>query len=456
MAVDTDMSEARSIVLEIPDFCLALLIGATGAGKSTFAARWFEASEIVSLDPCRLRVRDHENDVSTDSDALDLAKVAAEKRLKDRGLAVIDAGNTRAKDRRPWIHLARRWHAPLIAIVIDPGLDACVVRNREREDGDPKSSLARRMIQEMRDSLSGLPREGFSFVWKLTSDEEVERARIARRPLPMDRRDDKGPFDIIGDVHGCAAELEALLCRLGYVVSREGQQVAVTAPHGRKLVFVGDLVDRGPRTPDVLRIVMAAASAGHALVVMGNHDDKLRRYLAGRGVKIAHGLEASVNQLDAETPEFREEVKTLLDGLPSHYWLDGGKLVVAHAGLKEEMIGRVSKAVREFALYGDTTGEVDEIGFPIRRDWASAYRGEAAVIYGHTPVQDPEWVNDTLCIDTGCAFGGKLTALRWPEREIVSVPAASAYVVAKRPLVRSGAELAREAAENLRPVVPKP
>ena len=113
---------------------------------------------------------------------------------------------------------------------------------------------------------------------------------------------------------------------------------------------------------------------------------------------------------------------TFLDGLVSHYVLDDGKLVVAHAGMKEEMQGRGSGKVRDFALYGETTGETDEFGLPVRYDWAAEYRGTAMVVYGHTPVPEPEWLNRTINIDTGCVFGGKLTALRYPERELVSRP----------------------------------
>ena len=103
--------------------------------------------------------------------------------------------------------------------------------------------------------------------------------------------------------------------------------------------------------------------------------------------------------------------------------LDDGKLVVAHAGMKEEMQGRGSGKVRDFALYGETTGETDEFGLPVRYNWAAEYRGKAMVVYGHTPVPEPEWLNRTINIDTGCVFGGKLTALRYPEKELVSVPA---------------------------------
>jgi len=158
------------------------------------------------------------------------------------------------------------------------------------------------------------------------------------------------------------------------------------------------------------------------------------RWLDGRNVQITHGLQQSIEQLSAESNEFRSRAKVFLDELRSHYWLDGGKLAVAHAGLKEEMIGRGSGAVREFALFGDTTGEIDEFGLPVRRDWAVEYRGSTSVVYGHVATDEAQWVNNTICIDTGCVYGGKLTALRWPERELVSVPAGEVYYEPKRPL----------------------
>lgn len=433
-------AEAGPALLEIPEFSLVVLIGATGSGKSTFAARWFAPTEVVSSDRCRAMVADSESDQSATADAFDLVRAIAEKRLKNRRLAVIDATNVRAADRRPWVELARRWHALPLAVVLDPGLDACVSRNKGRPDRDFGPGVPQRMIQEIRKSLGGLQREGFRQVWRLPSAEAIEAAAVERRPLWTDRRDDTGPFDIVGDVHGCAEELRELLAALGHAVEGEGEALRV-APHpeGRKLVFVGDLVDRGPATPEVLRIAMAAVEGAGAYAVQGNHDRKLARWMAGRQVKADHGLQDSIDQLAAEPPEFLAAARAFLDGLRSHYWLDGGRLAVAHAGLKEEMIGRGSPAVRDFALFGETSGETDEFGLPVRLDWAAAYRGKAAVVYGHTPVSEPEWTNDTLCIDTGCVFGGRLSALRWPEREVVAVPAKWTHAEPRRPMAPAAA-----------------
>lgn len=241
--------------------------------------------------------------------------------------------------------------------------------------------------------------------------------------------DDHGPFDVIGDVHGCRAELESLLALLGYAVARDGDGRACAARHpdGRRAVFVGDLVDRGPDTPGVLRLVMGMSAAGAALAVPGNHDDKLRRALQGHDVRIGPSLAGSLTQLAAEPRGFLEDVADFLGGLPAHLVLDGGALVVAHAGLPERYHGHTSPRVRALCLYGRSTGERDEHGFPVRYPWAQEYRGRAAVVYGHTPVVEPEWVNGTLCLDTACVFGGRLTALRWPERQVVSVPAEAAH-----------------------------
>lgn len=262
---------------------------------------------------------------------------------------------------------------------------------------------------------------------------ESDNEELAR----CDQREDSGPFDIIGDVHGCAGELEMLLVKLGYAVSWRGEpsrpSVLVSAPHGRRVVFVGDLVDRGPRAPDALRIVMSMVEAGIAFVVPGNHDVKFQRWLDGKDVKPSHGLDRTIVQMETQPKTFKVEVREFLKRLPIYLWLDGGKLAVAHAGIKEHMLGRVSGEIRRFCLYGETSGETDKFGLPIRYHWAAHYRGNTVIVYGHTPVPDADWVNNTICIDTGCCFGGKLTALRWPEREIVTVPAADVYTMPVRP-----------------------
>ncbi|MER8626123.1 AAA family ATPase [Mesorhizobium sp. M1143] len=284
------MREPDKTDLTIPDFALVVLIGSTGSGKSTFAARHFLPTEIISSDRCRAFVSDNETDQDVSADAFDLVREIAGKRLKHRKLAVIDATNVRPADRKAWVELARKWHALPVAVVIDPGVDVCIARNALRADRPFGPGVAQRMTTEIRKGLGGLQREGFRQVWKLTGEASIDAAKVSRQPLWTDKRDDCGPFDVIGDVHGCADELQTLFRQLGYSIAwsdgHGDRTVTVTPPEGRKIVFVGDLVDRGPNVPDVLRIAMSMVAAGTAYCVQGNHERKLSRWLEGRKVTI--------------------------------------------------------------------------------------------------------------------------------------------------------------------------
>ena len=417
--------------ITIPELSLVVLIGASGSGKSSFARQHFLPTETLSSDFCRGLVSDDENNQAATNDAFDLLHFIAAKRLAAGKMVVVDATNVQPEARKPLVALARDFHCLPVAIVLDLPERVCQERNVARPDRDFGPHVVRNHIKNLRQSVRGLEREGFRHVFVLNSPEAVAAATVTREPLYNNKKSEHGPFDIIGDIHGCFDELTALLTELGYAV--EGH--TVTPPMGRKAVFLGDLGDRGPKTPDVLRLVMGMASAGTALCVPGNHDIKLLRKLRGKDVQITHGLAETLAQLETEPPEFRNQVAAFLDSLVSHYVLDGGQLVVAHAGMKAEMQGRGSGKVREFALYGETTGETDEFGLPVRYPWAKNYRGAATVVYGHTPVPTPEWLNHTINIDTGCVFGGKLTALRWPKRELVSVPALETYCELARPFL---------------------
>jgi protein phosphatase len=416
--------------LTIPELSLVVLIGPSGCGKSTFAAKHFLPTEVVSSDFCRALVSDDENDLAATPAAFRVLHSIAGERLRSGRIAVVDATSVQAESRKPLVQLARDQDCLAVAIVFDLPEKLCVERNRGRANRNLPSGVIHRQRDQMKRSMRGLQREGFRYVYVLDSVEAVEAATIVRQPLWVNRRSDHGPFDVIGDVHGCHDELVALLDKLGYSIS-DGH---VTHPENRRVIFVGDLVDRGPDSPGVLRLVMAMVRDGVALCVAGNHDQKLSRALRGRDVNVSHGLERSLEQLEGD-PGLKAEVAEFLDELISHYVLDDGKLVVAHAGLKEDMQGRASRRVRDFALYGETTGETDEFGFPVRLDWAQNYRGRALVVYGHVAVSEPRWLNNTVNIDTGSAFGGHLTALRYPEKELVSVPAARAYYEPARPLV---------------------
>lgn len=399
------------MLLQIPEFSLIILIGAVESGQSTFAQRHFQTNEILSLATYRALITDQpEEDPRVTHEAIKLIKLIAEKRLAAAQLTVIDAPLLTFQQRQPFVALARQYHTLPIAIVFEQHL-----------------------------SLSKLKSEGFKKIIFFNSPQDVESSVLEKIPLRNNLKHRSGPFDLIGDVHGCFDELVALLEKLDYqieIISQKTESTPddlsrstykITPPPGRRAIFLGDLVDRGPKTPQVLRLVIDMVATDTAYCVPGNHDIKLLHRLMGKNIKLTHGLAESIKQLATSSPQFHQQIINFIGHLTNHLCLDGGKLIVAHAGLKQAFQGRSSGKVRNFALYGETTGEIDEFGRPIRKNWAAHYQGTAMVVYGHTPVYQPQWVNNTLCIDTGCVFGGKLTALRYPELTLISVDAKQIY-----------------------------
>jgi polynucleotide kinase-phosphatase len=424
-------------VLDVPALSLVVLVGASGSGKSTFAAEHFGPYETLSSDMFRGMVANDESDQAATPAAFDALQYVAGKRLDAGLLTVIDATSVQPDARRKLVELAKAHDVLPVAIVFDLPESVSAARNAERTDRAIPPGVVKRQSDQLRRSLRHLTKEGFRKVHILRTPEDVSFATIERTRLLNDRTDERGPFDAIGDVHGCLSELRTLLERLGYDISQdeEGRAVDARHPKGRRVIFLGDLVDRGPDVVGVLRLAMGMVESGNALAVPGNHEAKLVRALRGAQVTVSHGLEETLAQLAGESAEFREKVAAFCYDLVSHLVLDDGKLVVAHAGLKQQYHGRASGRVRAFALYGETTGETDEFGLPVRYPWAEDYRGEPVVLYGHTPVPTVEWINNTACLDTGCVFGGALSAMRYPEREVVSVPAERVWYKPIRPLV---------------------
>jgi protein phosphatase len=421
--------------LTIPELALVVMVGVTSSGKSTFAKKHFKPTEILSSDFCRAILADDENDQAITGEAFELLRHIAGKRLHSGRLTVVDATNVQREARQPLIQLARDHHVIPVAIVLNLPERELIERHNSRPERDFGVHVIKQQSQSLRRSIKTLQREGFRHVFIINSAEDIAAAEITRQPLWNNRKNEHGPFDIIGDIHGCFDELCELLTTLGYRVERRPDgSFDVQNPPDRRVVFVGDLVDRGPNSPDVLRLVMSMMREEKAICVPGNHEAKLLKYLRGRKVTISHGLAETIQQLEQEPAEFKEELAVFIDALVSHYVFDDGKLVVAHAGMKENLQGRGSGRVRDFALYGETTGETDEFGLPVRYNWAADYRGQASVVYGHVPTPEAEWVNNTICIDTGCVFGGKLTALRYPERELIAVAARQVYYEPLKPL----------------------
>ena len=433
---DTGIAMAKEREIKVPANGLVLLVGISGSGKSSFAAQHFLPTQVISSDFCRGLVADDVTDQTSTPDAFELLHTLVGIRLRRGLLTVVDATNVQPDARKALMNVAKSQDALVDAIVLEVSEKTAVARGRE-----PR--VVERQARSLYRSLRGIRKEGFRRVYTIT-EAEADAAFanpdviniIPEKPWNV-RPELHGPFDIIGDVHGCLDELIQLLVKLGWVIEYNGAYQAVGAHHpdNRTAIFLGDLVDRGPDTPGVLRLVMGMVADGNALAVCGNHEAKLVKALQGRNVNTSHGLAESLAQFELQDNQFKLDAIKFLDGLIAHYVLDDGKLVVAHAGLKEQYHGRTSARVRAFALYGDTTGESDEFGLPVRWPWAREYRGQAMVVYGHTTVPEPEWINNTICLDTGVVFGGALTALRYPEKETVQVKAAQTYVEPARPLI---------------------
>jgi protein phosphatase len=426
--------------IHIPEQALVVLVGTSGSGKTTFAKQNFLPTETVSSDYCRGVVSDDENSMEATSDAFDLAHYMIKKRLKRGNLTVVDATNVQSNARQPLLQIAKEYHTLPVSIVLNIDKKICQERNLERPDRNFGKHVIRNQHHQLKKSIRQLKREGFRYIHVINSPEEVNAIEVVKDKLWNNKKDISGPFDIIGDVHGCFTELRALLKKLDYKIIKHRDRnnnygYTVTNPKGRTAVFVGDLVDRGPASNEVLRLVMSMVKKEQAYVVCGNHDSKLLKKLNGRNVQVKHGLAETLEQLKGEPETFINDLKIFLQKLISHYVFDKGKLVIAHAGLKENMQGRGSGAVRSFCMYGETTGEIDTYGLPVRLNWAKDYKGKAMVVYGHTPVLEAEWLNNTMNIDTGCVFGGQLTALKYPERELVAVSAKQVYAESKKPLV---------------------
>jgi len=261
------------VKITLPELSLVVLIGPSGCGKSTFARKHFKPTEVLSSDFCRGLVSDNENEQSATNDAFETLHYIARKRLARGLLTVIDATNVQPESRKPLVEIAREYHLLPVAIVLNLPERLCQDRNQGRADRNFGPHVIRNQTQDLRRSLRGLEREGFRHVFTLSSAEEVDGAEIVRQPLWNNLKHEHGPFDIIGDVHGCFDELVQLLTRLGYEKTPGG---FYQPPAGRKAVFVGDLVDRGPRILDTVRLEK----------YLGGNRTEARNNLAAMGIII--------------------------------------------------------------------------------------------------------------------------------------------------------------------------
>ncbi|MBI5779968.1 MAG: polynucleotide kinase-phosphatase [Planctomycetes bacterium] len=417
----------NKISIRIPELSLVVLVGSSGSGKSYFCQKHFKPTQIVSSDFCRGIISDDINNQGVTPEAFELLNFIISKRADLRKLTVVDATSLRHEDRENLINLARRHHILPVAIVFDVNEKTCWARTQQRPDRDFGRHVVRTHNLLLKKTIRNIKREGFTGGLYILNEDEIDNAEIVFSPLFNNKRNESGPFDIIGDVHGCYDELIELVEKLGY----RQENGLYKHPDNRKLIFVGDLTDRGPKIIETVNFVINHSINNLAYVVRGNHDKKFTNYLRGQNVRIDHGLEQTIAQLEslpeAERIKFKEQYQKYERNVISHYIFDQGNLAVAHAGITEYFQGRGSAQITDFCLYGQTTGEIDGYGLPVRLDWSENYRGKALVVYGHIPVEEAEFANNTIDIDQGCVFGGRLTALRYPERELIYVEAKAQY-----------------------------
>lgn len=420
----------------IPSRALILTVGPAGCGKSTFVLDHFPRTSIVASDVCREMVSDDMRNQECNRQAFDLFHRWIEHRLSLGRLTVADATNLLPSARKKLKEIADRHQVPVIVLEFAVAKSVCLEQNSGRSRFVPEHviekhcNLATQARIEMRS-------EGYSAIY-LVAPQEVEYLI----KIQSGYREYAAPgFDIVGDIHGCNEELEDLLYNLGYRIGEVpgGDGYSYVHPEGRKLVFLGDITDRGPDSVETLRIVTLALEGGH-ICVMGNHDNKLMRALRGNKVKMGHGLAATFLQIQTECSESEKlTFYQMLSGLPYQVKLKvpGRRDVIAcHAGIPKRLIGKDNSEARNHAIYGEVEGPVVEGLYPTRGstyvwDWPNRDGGSPVLVHGHTRVKPEEIVvrekHLVFDLDTGCAFGGALTAMRWPEGTFYSVPAARVY-----------------------------
>lgn len=431
-----------------PPCGVVVLAGISGSGKSSWARAQLSGTHILSSDDLRGVLTDSQEHQDCSRDAFDMLERLAELRLKWGRTAVVDATNLKRSVRKVWLSLARKHNAPAVVVFFDTPPEVCARRQLLRDRRVPLEVLERQ-ARALDSLLDNLLTEGWDGIARVHTGVGVEPGvplhyellRPFQAPavvgLPLGGAlVQRARIDVIGDVHGCHDELLELLEELGYV-----DDDGWSHPEGRFAVYVGDLCDRGPASLAVIDTAKAMVDAGCALVILGNHDDKLRRWARGNNVKVSHGLESTVAEFaqleSAQLLRRKAEVKAFLDALPMWALCDpqqatgatfGARLAVAHAAWKPGLLGGPAGKMRSWCLYGPNTGNTVD-GLPQRIDWKPDYPASAPLcVVGHTAFDGPVVErHNTMCVDTGCVFGGALTALRWPERDVVQVPARQTY-----------------------------
>ncbi|SDZ56251.1 polynucleotide kinase-phosphatase [Evansella caseinilytica] len=437
--------------ITLPHAGIVLLIGPSNSGKShlvkhLISENILSASEAVSSDTYRVLVSDtefinwrgkpqEEADSIYDTyqaisrEAFAILDATVEARCRLNKLTFVDATHLRPDDRKRYLDIARINHVPIIAVVLDIPLETLLQRDDQRDSPRGKRRI-KQQYQLFTKEKRLLKKEHFLATYFVKNTAELA---FERRSNPIERDIQHG-IDIIGDIHGCYDEMIQLLENLGYVKNDEQLYLH---PAGRKFVSIGDCMSRGSRSLDTMLFFTRHINNGLAYMIDSNHGWKIARWLDGKNVVLNHGDEKVAEEFSeyerkhgaGAAAALKQDIKTVLLKAPSHYvFTRNGTavLVCVHAGIKDKYIGKQSKRISDFCRYGDTDG-FDEQGKPIRKDWFLHHQTKACIVWGHDPKPQPLLINNTVNIDQGVVFGGKLTAFRYPEKEFVAVDAAMDY-----------------------------
>lgn len=436
----------------LPYAGIVLLVGPSNSGKSTLLKNLVEkeqllSSEVVSSDDFRVLVSDIEfidwkqrsNDEADSlydqyqkisGEAFSLMDSLIETRCRLNKLTIVDATHLHPDDRKRYITIAKNNHVPIVAIILDVEQNILLERDEFRDNPRGKRRI-KQQYQVFKREKRFIKKEGYHATYFIHNTDEIELKRHSKNPIELDVA--KG-IDIIGDVHGCFDEMIQILEKLGYEQNHEKYFIH---PEGRKFLSLGDVMSRGPKSLETMQFFLRHVNQDLAYMIDSNHGWKIARWLDGRKVTLNHGdelVEEEIKQFqeqygEEQTVELKKELKKFLLNAPSHYVLTKNgvpTLVCTHAGIKDEFIGKQSYDVSDFCRYGDTDG-FDDAGKPIRKDWSIHHKASTLIIWGHDPKPKPLIINNTINIDQGVVFGGELTALRYPEKEFVSVKAKKDY-----------------------------
>jgi polynucleotide kinase-phosphatase len=439
--------------INLPHAGIVLLIGPSNSGKTTLLNQLIqenqiEESEVLSSDQFRLLVSDVEfiswnrrpkeeadalfNEYQQISkEAFDTLDFVIAKRCLLNKLTFVDATHLRDYEREKYLQMAKKYHVPAIAIVLNISETELIRRDGQRDFPRGRNRI-KQQYQHFKKTLRFIKKEGFRRVY-IFGEEELQVLNVNRLGNPL-LIDVGSGIDFIGDIHGCFDEFIEILTKLGYEANEEGYFIH---PEGRRILSLGDVLSRGPRSIETLQFFQKHVAAGHAYMIDSNHGWKIARWLDGKNVKLAHGDENVAAEFEVyetkfgkdESERLKQQIKDLLLEAKSHYIIqkNGVNTVVAvHAGIKDHYIGKESPRISDFCRYGDTDG-LDENGKPIRKDWSASHKSNELILWGHDPKPQPLMVNNSLNIDQGVVFGGSLTAYRYPERQLVSVKAKQDY-----------------------------